>query len=116
MSTLDGQRVGWLDLGTGHEVVERADLGQKFHTSLAAYRTAEPLPIPVAAERAAEIEDLVALPPAARAEADYAATVDWTDLALNRPSQAVRAEAEARLAAMKHNSKVGTFLKRAFDV
>jgi hypothetical protein len=39
----------------------------------------------------------------------------WHDLALNRPGQAVRAEAEALLAGMKSRSRVGTFLARAVD-
>jgi hypothetical protein len=49
-------------------------------------------------------------------EARYTVSVEWTDLGLNRPGQGVRAEAESRLADMKEQSKVGTFLKRAFDV
>lgn len=40
---------------------------------------------------------------------------EWTDLAANRPGQAVRAEAEALLAQMKERSKVRTFLARALD-
>ncbi|MGI8535483.1 MAG: nuclease-related domain-containing protein [Mycobacteriales bacterium] len=40
---------------------------------------------------------------------------EWTDLALNRPGQGVRAQAASLLADMKAQSKVGTFLKRAFD-
>lgn len=43
-------------------------------------------------------------------------TQHWTDLASNRPGQAVRAKADALLADMRSMSKVGTFLKRALDV
>lgn len=39
----------------------------------------------------------------------------WQDLALNRPGQAVRAEAEALLAQMKDRSRARTFLARAVD-
>ncbi|MDQ1620308.1 MAG: hypothetical protein QOE19_2877, partial [Actinomycetota bacterium] len=41
---------------------------------------------------------------------------DWVDLAANVPGQAVRALAEAELAAMRQRSRLGTVIARAFDV
>ena len=40
---------------------------------------------------------------------------EWTDLALNRPGQAVRARADEERAAMLERSRVGTWVARALD-
>lgn len=120
VSTEDGQRVGWLDLLTGQEVMERPDLAVDFQTALAAHRDVVPSPTEQPgdpAESSAECVDaLVPLPVPVQRKSDYAVSVEWTDLATNRPGQAVRAEAESLLAGMRAQSKVGTFLKRALDV
>ena len=39
----------------------------------------------------------------------------WVDLALNRPGQAARAQAENALAASKSRSRIGTVVNRIFD-
>lgn len=95
VSTQDGARVGWVDLLTGEQTLELAELADGFRAAVNALQGGGgPSYEPVA----------VAPEPA------------WTDLALNKPGQGVRAEAESLLAGMKEQSKVGTFLKRAFDV
>ena len=109
-----GEKVGWFDLLTGLATVERPDLTAAFHEAVSAQHAAhgthsvdEPTPVPLEA------------PPAAltpRPEPDYTVTVEWTDLAGNRPGQAVRAEAESLLADMKQQSKFRTFVTRALDV
>jgi len=132
VSTEDGQRVGWLDLMTGMATVEMPECADAFHEAVRAHQarlmvskgTSTPSTSDVSAEA------LAAPPPSASEEPPpspsrltpfvrhVAEVVEpaWTDLALNRPGQGVRAEAEALLAGMKEHSKVGTFLKRAFDV
>ena len=115
VSTEDGQRVGWLDLLTGQEVIERPDLAQHFQTVLAAYRGTEVSVATQPDDDPADGSSEHLIVPVQR-ESDYAVSMEWTDLAANRSGQAVRAEAEALLAGMRAQSKVGTFFKRALDV
>ena len=68
--------------------------------------TSEPL-VPVSAPRP--------LVPA-RDEHRQTPNDDWVDLAANVPGQAVRALADAELAAMRERSRLGAVIARAFDV
>lgn len=121
----DGQRVGWHDLVIGSATIERPEFTDAFHEAVSAFQTASGLP--VAADTPPAVVQAVdgpqsavpvtagepvahAVPPALPSEPT------WTDLALNRPGQAIRAEAESLVADMKAHSKVGTFLKRALDI
>jgi hypothetical protein len=114
VSAEDGQRVGWLDLVTGVEVLEQPGLAEEFQHAISSTQAAG-LGNHEAEQRvgaAAVLCDVqIAVPPALEP-----APESWTDLALNRPGQGVRAEAEALLAGMTAQSRVGTFLKRALDV
>lgn len=113
VSTSEGERIGWLDLLTGESTIERCDLSKQFHDAVRAHQAGqEHMP---ATPTSTEAPRPPTSPQKPAAESDYAATADWTDLALNKPGQGVRAEAESLLADMKAQSKVGTFLKRALD-
>jgi len=101
VATTSGQKMGFLDLLTGTATLERPDLADAFHKAVSAHQKAA-ASVPVV--------------PPSQPTTDYEVAVDWTDLAANRPGQAVRAEADALLADLKSKSKVGTFLKRALDV
>ncbi|MDP3712169.1 MAG: nuclease-related domain-containing protein [Mycobacteriales bacterium] len=114
VKTTAGETVGWLDLLTGESTVERADLTAQFHEAVRAHQADQGMT--TAAPSSAEAVGALTSPQGAVPDSDYAVEVGWTDLALNKPGQGVRAEAESLLAEMKGQSKVGTFLKRAFDV
>jgi hypothetical protein len=114
VSTDSGQRVGWLDLVTGEPTLEMPEMADAFHEAVAAHQSG--LPLHATTEVTAPSPQAVAKVEPVAVEARSAVSVEWTDLGLNRPGQGVRAEAESRLADMKEQSKVGTFLKRAFDV
>jgi hypothetical protein len=92
VTTVGGAKVGFLDRATGQLVLEDE-----------AWRGA--------VEHALGLRHAETGPPSVPQQPTEA----WHDLALNRPGQAVRAEAEARLAQMKDRSKVLTFLARAVD-
>lgn len=114
VSTPAGAKVGFLDLLTGESTVERPDLADQFHEAVSAFQGAHSRPeSPEPPVRPVEASTGPLMP---SPEPDDAVNVEWTDLALNRPGQGVRAEAESLLADMKEQSRVGTFLKRAFDV
>lgn len=114
VSTPAGAKVGFLDLLTGVSTVERPDLADQFHEAVSAFQGAHSRPeSPEPPVRPVEASTGPLMP---SPEPDDALNVEWTDLALNRPGQGVRAEAESLLADMKEQSRVGTFLKRAFDV
>jgi hypothetical protein len=51
-----------------------------------------------------------------REEHDQTPNDNWVDLAANVPGQAVRALADAELAAMRERSRLGAVIARAFDV
>ena len=132
VSTEDGQRVGWLDLLTGEATVEMPEHTDTFHDAVRAHQAGIPGPEGTTTSNFPDgSPEALATPPPSAGEVPptspprptplvlpIAEVLDpaWTDLALNRPGQGVRAEAEALLAGMKEQSKVGTFLKRAFDV
>lgn len=104
VSASDGTRVGWLDLLTQEQHLEQPALSGEFMIALQPYLPAPNTPLPG--------EVVTGTPtPSQRPAEDH-----WEDLALHRPGQLVRAEAEEQLAGMKERSKVGTFLARAFDV
>ena len=114
VSTSGGERVGWLDLLTGDCTVERVDLTKEFHEALRAHQAGEQ---PSSGAAPPDTSPHAPTTPQGQVhDAEYAAVVNWTDLALNRPGQGVRAEAESLLAEMRSKSKVGAFLKRALDV
>jgi len=111
----DGQRVGWVDLQTGVQTLERPDLAQEFSAIV------EP-------HLAASMGGSVATPrqgvtplkevPTDESDLELAHAIDEfeEDLAANRPGSGVRAQAESELAGMKSRSRIGTALARAFDV
>jgi hypothetical protein len=76
-------------------------------------------PVPVVAGNAAATRELG---PSKRREttAPQVSSVpivpEWQDLAGNRPGQAVRAQAESELAAMRQRSQVGTVIARVLDM
>jgi hypothetical protein len=112
VETDTGEKVGFLDLLTGQATIERTDLTVAFHEAVSAFQGTPATP---------EVPEAVVAPVEATTgpltpspEPDYAVAVEWSDLALNRPGQGVRAEAESLLPTMDM-SMVGTFLKRAPD-
>lgn len=113
VTTQDGTRVGWLDLLTSEATIEQAHLTASFHEAVNAHQTGT---LPTSAAIApVHPPGPVTGPQKPVPEADHTVTVDWTDLALNRPGQGVRAEADSLLADMKERSKFKTFLARAVD-
>lgn len=103
----DGQQVGWVDLLTGDRLVERVEAAAAFEAAVAAYldqETASP------ASRQPEI------PPQPPEPAVESVEPEWTDLALNVPGQAARAQAQVQLEAMRERTRVGAFLARALDL
>lgn len=112
VKTATGEQVGWVDLRTGVRTIESPELADEFHKVIQTH-DASTTPPPASAPPPA-----LASPAPVQPEPGVSAPAvpAFLDLSLNRPGQAVRAEADARLAEMKSQSKVGTFLKRAFDV
>lgn len=109
VSTVAGVRVGWSDCVTGDVTVEVPEMAEALHAVLAGRD--EPR------ERSADAAlGQVPREPVSPGSEELAAEPAWTDLALNRPGQGVRAHAEALRAGMREQSKVATFLTRAFDV
>jgi hypothetical protein len=99
VATTGGVKLGFLDKGTGELRLEDES-----------WRPAVELVLGLAPQSSV---DAGAPDPAVSVPEQVDAR--WHDLALNRPGQAVRAEAEALLAQMKDRSKVRTFLARAVD-
>jgi len=115
VATAMGERVGWLDLLTGQPTVELPEHAEAFQEAISGHGSTQPTRNHLPAVPSAQIA------PDAFAGNDTPIAVgtpreDWTDLALNRPGQGVRAEAESLLADMKAQSRAVTFLKRALDV
>ena len=95
VSTADGIRVGWQDLHTGQVTVERPELGELLSQTLATHASKPTEPaLPQADPVSGPSEQ-----PAAT-EVPEPAAPGWDDLTANRPGQAVRAQADAALAAM----------------
>lgn len=113
VATPDGEKVGWVDLKTGQSVIDRPELAAEFHAAAAAHIPGylAPEPAEPAPSTAPEPSALLRAPAAPLS----APEPDWVDLAGNRPGQAAREQAEARLADMRAKSKVGTFLAQVFD-
>ena len=101
VSTADGQRVGWLDLLDGSRHLEVPEHAAAFDAALQPFAPSA-VEAPIPAQRPAPATVVVPAP-------------TWRDLALNRPGEQVRAEAEEHLAGMRERSRVGTFLLRVFD-
>lgn len=114
VSTVDGEKIGFCDLLTDQATLQRTDLTAEFHEAIRAHQGVQGSP--EVTEPPIRPVEAITEPLTASSEPDCAVTVEWTDLAVNRPGQGVRAEAQSLLADMKSQSKVGTFLKRAFDV
>jgi hypothetical protein len=105
----DGTRIGWIDMVTGATTLEApgrdGDLARAALAHGAPQVPAGPGPATVPSgfpAQAAGSADMLPAP--------------WTDLALNVPGQAARAQAEVELTAAREHSRVGSFLARAFDV
>ena len=92
VTTVGGAKVGFLDRATGELVLEDETWRGAVEHALGFRPAGQRLP-----------------------SVPHQPTEGWHDLALNRPGQAVRAEAEVLLAQMKDRSKVLTFLARAVD-
>ncbi len=132
VNTAEGVPVGFVELTSGAVSIERPELAAEFMAALvgtpAESRVVTPRPVP-AAEGPASVPETstrcVGLAPTPApiatetAEPEQSARdttgPEWTDLALHRPGEAVRALADAELAAMKERSRVGTWLARAVD-
>jgi len=103
-----GQRVGWVDLLTGHVTIDQPELASAFHAALAAHQSDGPTrvagPGPIAQPG----------PPVPSPRPSAEPT--WVDLSSNRPGQGIRQLAETELAAMKERSRLRAFLARTFDV
>ena len=114
----EGVTVGWLDLLTGTRELHQPSLAAAFESAVVQFCTTQALAIP-------KSDREVAAPSAPVPREDEhsldtgsptAPAPTWHDLALNVPGQAVRAQAEAELVAMRDRSRVGTFLARTFDM
>ena len=101
VSTSDGVRIGWRDLKTGETVVQAVEHAVELEAVLTAWSALVPKPRSAADEAeqvAAEVTDR-----------------PWRDLAMNRPGQLAREQAESELASMRSRSRVGTFVVRTLD-
>jgi hypothetical protein len=125
VSSKDGQRVGWLDLLTGQSTLEMPEFTDAFHEAVRGHQqvleevlqqgipqATPPVPEPATTQ---PVQGSLTPPSAAPPDATMLLP-DWVDLALNRPGQGVRAEAESLLADMRATSKFRTFVTRALDV
>lgn len=99
VNAADGQRVGWVDLVTGAQTVERPDLAAEFQMAIAPHLEAT---LPFETVSAALPTSAPVSPP-------------WTDLAERRPGQGVREEAATQWAAMKARNPVRTSIGRFLD-
>lgn len=97
VSTTDGRRLGWRDLNTGNTVVEAPDHAVELIAALAGFAPAVPEPAP-----STDVAEGLAEPQ------------PWRDLALNRPGQLAREQADAKHTSMREWSRIGTFLARVF--
>lgn len=105
VSIPDGERVGWLDLLTHEQHLQQPTLTGDFKIALQPYL--RPLTPAGALQPVTEAPVPLQHP-----------SVDepWNDLALHRPGQLVRAEAEQHLAGMREKSKAGSVLARASHI
>jgi hypothetical protein len=100
-----GQRIGWVDRDSGDAIVEVPAQRGQFDAAVAAFE---------ARLRAGAFVESPPVPSQSPAERWSAPA--WRDLALNRPGQLAREQAEAELTAMRERSRVGTFIARAIDM
>src|SRR3954452_13027418 len=110
VSTAAGHRLGWYDVKTGETTVESAEHAGELAAAIAAWSPQVPPPEEAKAEpemspAALRTEPLHAVPAAS----------PWRDLALNRPGEMARSQADVGLAAMRDRTRVGTFIARAVD-
>lgn len=106
VSTLDGQRVGWLDLQDGSQHLEDESLAAAFCEAIIPFqRDSRHTP--------GVTPDLPSVDAAKPAEP---AAPAWQDLDAHVPGQLLRAEAQAQQAELRERSRVGVFLARAFDI
>lgn len=96
----DGVRLGWLDAKTGEEHIDVPERSGEFREAL----------------RNAGHAVNGQTPAVGPAEAELASGEHWHDLALNRPGQAAREQAEEQLAAQRSRSRVLSAVARALDV
>jgi hypothetical protein len=118
----DDAPVGWVDLKTGAEVLERAELGDQFRAAADDWRSAHPAggaevstPPPAAPVVALEpVASVVAVtaPPATSAPQPNRGR----DLSLNRPGEAVRAKANEEWSAARERHPVIAPVARFLDV
>lgn len=100
----DGSRLGWLDVKTGIEHLEAPERAAEFRQALAECGGGP--------ELSEGVSD-----PRLTVGQDPKDTVDESlDLALNRPGQAAREQAEQHLATQKSRSRVLSAVARALDV
>jgi hypothetical protein len=104
VSDAAGQRVGWVDLLTGERHLERVELAAAFAAAVESHGGGAPAA--VASEVGSVPEQRVA----------PAAEPAWEDLAIRRPGEGVRAEAQAQLAAAREAAPVLTFARRLLNV
>ena len=101
VSTSDGVRIGWRDLKTGETVVHAVEHAVELEAVLTAWSALVPKPRS-AADDATQV-------------AAEATDRPWRDLAMNRPGQLAREQAESELASMRARSRVGAFVVRTLD-
>ena len=105
VATESGERVGYFDVKTGAAVVDRPDIVDAFHAAIARSFPGDVKGASAPPRQEPHRESTAAAP-----------EPGWSDLAGNRPGQAVKQQAAVHLAAMKEGSRVGTFLAQVFDV
>jgi hypothetical protein len=118
-----GSRIGWVDLQNGSSTIDVQSRATDFHQAVAHwYESTEGQPSRPAGKPAAAPPVEQPHAPAHRPYADTPGAepatplAQWIDLAENRPGQAAREQADAKLAVMRERSRVGTFIARALDM
>ncbi len=123
-----GTRIGWVDIETGVETIEKEGREDAFRAAVAAWRRENPaVAMPEdALPEGAEPERRPAPEPAPKAEPQPTpvpapassrrpAARPGRDLALNRPGEAVRARADEEWQARKDRSKFRAYAARVLD-
>src|SRR3954452_3497140 len=110
-----GQRIGWVDRDSGERTIEVPVQRGEFDAAVAAFEAKLRGEAP-SSELPAEPSSASQAPASTHSVVDTPTAPDWRDLALHRPGQLAREQAETELAAMRGRSKVGTFIARAVDM